>query len=129
MGDRCWMQITCHKSYVPIFQANNYCINEENEIDEYLTDLVCYERNYADTESLPRGFPYYGCHLSGGCYGPGIFVHDGNEFIYMNSDHDNAYPVIGVDSNGKLCQAELRFAKRYWKLLAKVKKELESYNE
>lgn len=120
------MEITCHKDHITRLEESGFCIDEENDSD-YLDHvcLLCYERNYADTEKLPKDIPYWGAHGSGGCYGSGLFVCDGYDFVYVNNLQDVNYPVVKLDIDGKLDKYDLKIGRQYLRMLKTVRERIE----
>lgn len=118
MSDSTYMTIRCRKADVARFKAVGFCVDEDNH--DGTCEMVDDDRNYGNTDDLPRDIPYHGHHDGGIDYGCGIFACDGQQFVEADSLHDGTSPVVRLYQDGSLDPDDAKRANEYWDVYNKV---------
>jgi hypothetical protein len=134
MGDRCYMTIVIHKDHAERFleaaEVPLYRPDWEDQDGDFMVfgfDGVNYALGIGGGSfgELPKGFPLYGWHTAGGCYGEGVFATDGVKIAACDSVH--GCPAICVpdpESDDPNCNVDdLAEIHLYYDLMRSVTKE------
>ena len=63
------------------------------------------------------GIPFIVCNGScPGAFGDHLIVSDGKEWHYSESLHESNYPAVRVEFRAVIRDAEVNYARKYWKL-------------
>lgn len=88
MGDRCYMQVTCRRQDIPLFEALGFHLEFEQSPDCAVVELIDEEANYAHADQLPAEVPFLASHGAGGNYGDGKIACDGNHYAEVGCTSD-----------------------------------------
>ena len=102
MGDRCYMEITCHKQDQERFTALGFVAQDWKQDNSALVVVVDEQANYGHCGDLPTDIPYHGFSGSGGDYGEAVFACDGTRYAEVETGRPHL-PVtlsIGVGKGG-----------------------------
>ena len=131
MGDRCYLEITLHRSELDRFGKHLDAASGEewwDHLDEEASQLgivtaSVYEANYAWYDercaAAKDGIDFHGWHAEGGEYGPYEFVAFKGKHLEAERNHDGEL-VIAVDENLKPITG-MAHLRKYVRTLKKVK--------
>lgn len=132
MGDRCYMSVTVPREYAHLFEKTGFVIDDNDEAQGPIVKMIDEEANYAYSVGceedgfgeMPKGFPYYGAHGSGGGYNAGLFATDGERMVVVDCLSDEK-PVARVDADGEVDADSLVQVRDYLSVLAAAKQHLQ----
>lgn len=112
MGDRCYMEIKCRRLDVQRFIDAGFHYAPSDD-DGVIATMCEEERNFGDTDSLPRDIPYTGFHDAGDEYAGSVFACDGVEFVEIEALGNTLLPAVAVDEHGRV---DITVAHAYWRV-------------
>jgi hypothetical protein len=139
MGDRTWVQITCHKDDRE--DVANFFGEPQEEFPEIENHppktrtpnnsiIMCYDQvNYGgccefEILAKERRIPFIACSGGGDEYGPSmIAAHDG-EICVMDGDYSALCPVIRMSGPGVFDESDIVQANRYYALRKRAEERL-----
>lgn len=126
MGDRCYMQITCRRQDIPLFEALGFHLDFEQTPDSPLVELIDEEANYAHYDALPRDVPYHGFHSAGDNYGSHNLACDGKRYADVETGHDGDYVIHWNPKTNRPTAESLRRIRKYLAVLERSRQQLTS---
>ena len=125
MGDRCYSTLVCAERDKDVFEKMGYRLQEWQALSvdgrEILGAVVmaAEEANNGNYDELTAltGIPFIVCNGScPGAFGDHLIVSDGKEWHYSESLHESNYPAVRVEFRAVIRDAEVNYARKYWKL-------------
>ena len=113
MGDRCYMQVTCRRQDIPLFEALGFHLEFEQSPDSPVVELIDEEANYAHADHLPTEVPFLASHGAGGNYGDGKIACDGNRYAEVEAGHDGGFVVWWTKTSNRPTAPNLATVRRY----------------
>ncbi|MGH9962858.1 MAG: hypothetical protein ACREBC_38035, partial [Pyrinomonadaceae bacterium] len=76
MGDRCYMQLTCKRRDIAVFEELGFTVESDFEDPEFpdCVEMVDVEANYGHASDMPKSIAYMGTHYAGDNYGPEAYA-------------------------------------------------------
>ena len=130
MGDRCSVEILCHKDDAKRFETLGFVRATWGEQPDNLVRMFEEQADYAaesDLRALAKaGVVFIGASGAGDDYSAALFAGDGKRFVSVNSHADSigSKPVVEIDADGIADPAMMKAIKRYYKALKAAKKML-----
>lgn len=127
MGDRCYMKVYCLPQHAPLFEALGFLLDDAGpDEDDGTVELIDEERNYGDTDELPKTVPFRGWHDEGGDYGGGVFACDGSGgFAIAETLHNSTTPAVECPRDG-IDRERMDAAEAYYAMLDKAEAAFEA---
>ncbi len=133
MSEPAFVSITCRakdeRTVIAIIEDNTDLDCEAETREEVIDGIV--ELGFLDianggrfeVEKLAKqGIQFFGYHGPGDSITESSFASDGKAFVICASVDSGYRPIASIDPDGTPDPSELRSAKKYWRLLAKVEK-------
>jgi hypothetical protein len=115
MGDRCSIDIQCHRNTLPLFEEAFGGMNVTDDNDKNTIEGWFDEVNYAGAGELEiiaqKGVPFIGKNGSGDDYGPGRFCSVDGKYMEIETDMDGE-PIVKT-KNGKIDKSSSKYVKAY----------------
>ena len=130
MGDRCGVELLCHRNDVKRFEDIGFVKVDWGEKSDTLVRMFEEEANYGAESELQtladNGVVFIGASGAGDEYSACVFASDGKRFVSANSAADTieATPVAEIDTDGNADPHTIRAIKRYYRTLKTAKKKL-----
>ena len=99
MGDRCYMQVTCRRQDIPVFDALGFHLDFEQAPDCPIVELIDEEANYAHADALPTDIPFTAWHCAGDNYGDGRIACDGERYAEVGANGDGFVVAWDYETN------------------------------
>lgn len=113
MGDRCYMEITCHKQDQERFTALGFVAQDWKQDNSALVVVVDEQANYGHCGDLPTDLPYHGFSGSGGDYGEAVFACDGTRYAEVETGHGGGFVVDWNEARHRPSARSLKRIRRY----------------
>ena len=101
MSDHCFMQITCRRQDLPLFEPLGFHLEFEQAPESPIVELIDQEANYAHHGKLPTAVPFLASHGPGGDYGAGEIACDGIHHAEVEVGHGCGYVVRWDDTTNQ----------------------------
>lgn len=130
MGDRCSVEVLCHKDNTKRFEELGFVQVDWGNQPEHLARMFEEQANYgaeSDLQSLVRlGVAFIGASGAGVEYPAAVFACDSKRFVSVNSLSDGieSRPVVEIDADGNADPDTMTAIKRYYRVLKAAKKKL-----
>jgi len=130
MGDRCSVEVLCHKHDAKRFEALDFVQVDWGEQPDHLARMFEEQANYgaeSDLQALAdQRMVFIGASGAGAEYPAAVFASDGKRFVSVSSlaDGIDSKPVVEIEADGNADRDTMKAIKRYYRVLKAAKKNL-----
>ena len=128
MGDRCHVEMLCHKVDVKRFEELGFVKAAWANPSDHLARMFDEQANYgaeSDLQALAdTGVAFIGASGAGDEYHAAVFACDGKRLVSVNSLSDGieSQPVTAIDPDGNADPGTMKSIKSYYRTLKNAKK-------